>query len=126
MKNKKISVKAIDQKMVSARKLKNLPEDYALWLIYRRSEGEPIPLRIAGELRPDVKTHQVDSFFGARNGILKIPQPKRTLTEIYKKFKLDKPSDQEIEKMIQKCEDEYGEIVDELIQDGGRKGYTKK
>lgn len=98
--------------------LANLPEDFGLWLYWRRLIGERVPNDVAGSLRTGVTTAMVNNFFTEWYGIGKgdfasfEEMYKHLRTKEGKQYKDQKcPPRQEIEQMIETCENEYGDKV---------------
>ncbi|WP_347358451.1 hypothetical protein [Bdellovibrio sp.] len=109
------------------RKLANLPEDFGLWLYYRRTIGKRVPPSVVQELKHDgITESMVNNFFSNFYGIgTKVYESFEALyDEVNNKPRTNKnnkinypftpcPDKSRIHEMLESMEEKYGELADE-------------
>lgn len=135
---RKVDIKMVEERSAGdyvGNKLANLPEEFALWLVWRRTINEPVSASVVADVTKDlvcgyrITAPMVNNFFSLYYGIGGLEMKK--FKDIYtylsdsktrKKDKLrvyppvEYPGDTKVNMMIQRIEDLIGESADLLIK----------
>jgi len=102
----KMNFKALKELRVG-RKLGNLPEDLALWLVYCRLSGRRVTAETVEKVDGRATVAQIENFFGKKYGIKSDLTPGFGIMDLYKIFGIKAPPEKTIVDYLAKLEAKF-------------------